>query len=36
MRKLSKDIQEKADAQRKYCDDNNLPFFAPSDGHCYS
>lgn len=22
-------------AQRKYCDENDFPYFAPHDGYCY-
>ena len=33
---MSKEINTKIDAQRKYQEDNDLPYFAPSNGYCYN
>lgn len=29
------DISAAAKAQRKYCEENNAPHFAPAGGHCW-
>lgn len=29
------EMKEYKEAQVRYCDDNDLPCFAPPDGHCY-
>ena len=31
-----KELQEKIDAQKKHCKDNDFPCFAPFDGYCWS
>ena len=31
----SKEVEEKRLAQKKYCDENQLPHFAPTDGICW-
>ena len=29
-------VEENINKQREYCKEHNLPFFAPSDGYCWS
>ena len=33
---IEEKIQEKIDAQEKYCKDHHCPMFAPHDGRCWA